>query len=39
MRSIPDVVGLIPLLGSVIVLGFTISSLVWVSTDPERRSA
>jgi uncharacterized RDD family membrane protein YckC len=39
MRSIPDVVSLIPLPGSVVVLGFTISSLVWVSTDPERRSA
>lgn len=38
LRSIPQVLGWIPVIGSLI--GFTVGvlSLVWVKTDPERRS-
>ena len=39
IRNIPGLVGIIPLLGQLISLGFVIMSLIWVSGDNERRSA
>ena len=39
IRNIPGLVGIIPLLGQLISLGFVIMSLIWVSGDSERRSA
>ena len=39
IRNIPGILGIIPLLGQLISLGFVIMSLIWVSGDSERRSA
>ena len=39
LRMLPGVVSLLPLVGGLIGLVVTISSLIWVNTDPERRSA
>ena len=39
LRALPSLAGLIPLIGQLIPVGFVVASLVWVSRDPERRSA
>jgi uncharacterized RDD family membrane protein YckC len=38
MRSLPYIIGVIPVLGFLVVLGSLIVSLVMISSDPERRS-
>lgn len=39
MRSLPSLLGNIPILGILITLGAAIASLVMINNDPERRSA
>ena len=39
MRSLPGLLGNIPVLGILITLGAAIASLIMISNDPERRSA
>ena len=39
LRQVPQILGAVPLLGPLLSLGIAIASLVWVNTDPERRSA
>jgi uncharacterized RDD family membrane protein YckC len=39
IRNIPGLIGIIPLIGQLVSLGFVIMSLIWVSGDSERRSA
>lgn len=39
LRALPSLAGLIPIIGQLIPVGFAVASLVWVSRDPERRSA
>ncbi|MEQ8842178.1 MAG: RDD family protein [Acidimicrobiales bacterium] len=39
MRQLPQIAGAIPVIGTFIAIGFSVTSLVFVSTDPERRSA
>ena len=39
IRYVPQILGGVPLIGPLIALGFVISSLIGVNTDPERRSA
>jgi uncharacterized RDD family membrane protein YckC len=38
-RMLPAFVGIVPYIGGLIGIGFMVMSLVWVNTDPERRSA
>ena len=38
-RILPAFFGFVPLIGGLIGIGFLVTTLVWVNTDPERRSA
>jgi uncharacterized RDD family membrane protein YckC len=38
-RMLPAFIGIVPYFGGLIGIGFMVMSLVWVNTDPERRSA
>lgn len=39
LRFLPGLISVIPVVGVLVSIGFTVASLVMVNTDPERRSA